>query len=178
MSSGIATAVGDADSALSELLTEKLHRVRYQMWKGHWHAALDRMGEIYRATKRFLNSLGSADAERVRRFRQHMVDLRDYLCSNWLGIRNYAAERRKGLKMSSALAESAMSHLVNQRMGKRQPGCAAPPRAPTSCCRFAAPSSTTGWTDCSANGFRTSGPDRLHTTGGMTAPSFNTVPDS
>jgi hypothetical protein len=77
MSSGIATAVGDADSALSELLTEKLHRVRYQMWKGHWHAALDRMGEICRATKRFLNSLGSADAERVRRFRQHMVDLRD-----------------------------------------------------------------------------------------------------
>ena len=31
------------------------------------------------------------------------------------------SNRRKGLRISSALAESAMSHLVNQRMGKLQP---------------------------------------------------------
>jgi hypothetical protein len=43
------------------------------------------------------------------------------LRNNWNGLRNYGAERRKGWKISSALAESAMSHLVNQRMGKRQP---------------------------------------------------------
>ncbi len=50
-----------------------------------------------------------------------MINLRDYLCSNWHGLKNYSLERRKGLRISSALAESAMSHLVNQRMGKRQP---------------------------------------------------------
>ena len=50
-----------------------------------------------------------------------MIELRDYLRSNWNGLRNYGAERRQGRKISSALAESAMSHLVNQRMGKRQP---------------------------------------------------------
>jgi hypothetical protein len=50
-----------------------------------------------------------------------MIDLRDYLRSNWNGLRNYAAETRQGQKISSAMAESTMSHLVNQRMGKRQP---------------------------------------------------------
>ena len=78
-------------------------------------------GKIYRATKQLLDALSTGDAERVRRFRQHIIDLRDYLRSNWSGLRNYAVERRKGLRISSALAESVMSHLVNQRMGKRQP---------------------------------------------------------
>jgi hypothetical protein len=50
-----------------------------------------------------------------------MLDLRDYLCRNQVALRNYAQDRRDGLRISSALAESAMSHLVNERMGKRQP---------------------------------------------------------
>jgi hypothetical protein len=79
------------------------------------------MREIYRGVKDLSGSLSGAEAERLRRFRQHLVDLHDYLRSNWSGLRNYAAERRKGLKISSAAAESLMSHLVNQRMGKRQP---------------------------------------------------------
>ena len=121
MSPGIAIAAGGSDSVLTELLNEKLPRLRYQMWNGKWRAALDRMGKIHRATKRLLDSLSTADAERVRRFRQHIIDLRDYLRSNRSGLKNYALERRKGRRISSALAESVMSHLVNQRMGKRQP---------------------------------------------------------
>jgi manganese oxidase len=65
--------------------------------------------------------LSTADAERVCRFRQHMLDVRprDYLRSNWSGLKNYAVERRKGLKISSALAESDLfrewhSNLRNQ----------------------------------------------------------------
>src|SRR5215469_1768461 len=54
---------------------------------------------------------------------QTLINLRDYLSSNSSGLRNYAHGRRKGLRISSALAESAMSHLLNQRMGKRQPIC-------------------------------------------------------
>ena len=50
-----------------------------------------------------------------------MLDLRDYLCRNQVALRNYAQDRRNGLRISSVLAESAMSHLVNERMGKRQP---------------------------------------------------------
>jgi hypothetical protein len=106
---------------LNELLQRKLPRLRYQMWHGKWQAAFDRMEKIYRATERLLDTLPATDAERVQRFRQHLMDLRDYLRSNWSALTNYAADRRKGMRISSALAESVMSHLVNQRMGKRQP---------------------------------------------------------
>ena len=61
------------------------------------------------------------DVERLGRFGEHLINLRDYLRSDWSGLRNYAEDRRNRLRISSALAESAMSHLVNQRMGKRQP---------------------------------------------------------
>jgi len=119
MSSKIAIAVGDSE--LKHLLTEKVPRIRYQLWNGKREAALERIEAVYCATKRLEGPGSSDDAERVRRFRQHLIDLRDYLRSNWNGLRNYAAETRQGRKISSAMAESAMSHLVNQRMGKRQP---------------------------------------------------------
>jgi hypothetical protein len=121
MAPGIASIVGDADPVLTELLCVKIHRVRFQMWNGLWQAALDRLGAIYRGTKKFLSSLCNADADRMHRFRKHMLDLRDYLCRNQVAFRNYAQDRRKGLRISSALAESTMCHLVNERMGKRQP---------------------------------------------------------
>ena len=121
MAPGVAAIVGNTDPALTELLTEKINRVRHQIWNGGWHAALDRLGSIYRATKIFLSSTCPTDAERIQRFRKHMVELRDYLCRNQRALRNYAEDRRKGFRISSALAESVMSHLVNQRMGKRQP---------------------------------------------------------
>jgi hypothetical protein len=120
MSPGIASIIGDADPVLTELLSEKIDRIRFQMWDGQWQAALDRLGAIYRNTKKFLGPLNNIDAERIRRFRKHMLDLRDYLCRKQIALRNYAQDRRKGLKISSALAESAMNHLVNERMGKRQ----------------------------------------------------------
>ena len=106
---------------LKELLETKLPNVRHQMWNGQWHAALDRMGDLYRASARLLNYATPGDADRVRRFREHLVNLRDYLCRNWSGLTNYARDRRQGLRISSAPAESAMSHVINQRMGKRQP---------------------------------------------------------
>jgi hypothetical protein len=121
MSSKIAIAEGDSDPELKQLLTEKVPRIRYQLWNGKREAALERIDAVYCATQR-LEGSGSIDhTERVRRFRRHLIDLRDYLRSNWNGLRNYALETRQGRKISSAMAESAMSHLVNQRMGKRQP---------------------------------------------------------
>ena len=57
------------------------------------------------------------------RFRKHLQDLRDYLVNNKASLTNYAHAYRHGLRISSAPAESGMSHIVNQRMGKRQPMC-------------------------------------------------------
>ena len=81
---------------------------------------LNRIGKICRATKRLLSSLSSSELERLERFRKHILDLRDYLRENRSALRKYALEMRKGMRISSALAESVMSHLVNQRMGKQQ----------------------------------------------------------
>ena len=112
---------GVSDAELKQLLTENVPRIPYQLWNGKRKAALERIEAVYWATKRLEGSGSIDDAERVRRFRQHMIDLRDYLRGNWNGLRNYAADTRQGRKISSAMAESAMSHLVNQRMGKCQP---------------------------------------------------------
>jgi hypothetical protein len=95
MSPGVATIVGDADPVLTELLSEKIDRVRFQVWNGHWQAPLDRWGAIYRTTKKFLSSSCSTDAERIHRFRKHMLDLRDYLCRNQVALRNYAQDWRE-----------------------------------------------------------------------------------
>jgi hypothetical protein len=63
----------------------------------------------------------AAGQERVERLRSHLLDLRNYLVSNQGGLTNYAHAYRRGLRISSAPAESGMNHLVNQRMGKHQP---------------------------------------------------------
>src|SRR5215472_11012352 len=139
MSSKIAMEAGVSHAELKQLLTEKVSRIRYQLWNGKRKRALERIEAVYRATQGLGGSGSIDDAERVRRFRQHLIDLRDYLRSNWNGLRNYAAETRQGRKISSAMVESAMSHLVNQRMGKRQP-MRGPPRVPIFYCRSAAAS--------------------------------------
>jgi hypothetical protein len=61
---------------------------------------------------------------------------------------------RNGLRISSAPAESGMSHVVNQRMGKRQPMCWTAEGAHTCCFRYAAQYSTADWTPYSASGIR------------------------
>jgi hypothetical protein len=93
-----------------------------------------------------------------------MLDLRDYLCRNQVSFRNYAQDRRKGLRISSALAESAMSHLVNERMGKRQSmrWSAGLLRVPTSFYRFVVPYSTIDSRCSSASGCLSSDHRTVH----------------
>jgi hypothetical protein len=79
------------------------------------------MRACYLGTSLVATTVTPFHAERVKRFRQHLIDLRDYLISNQRNLTNYGKARRDGLRMSSAPAESGMNHLVNQRMGKRQP---------------------------------------------------------
>jgi hypothetical protein len=45
------------------------------------------------------------------------------MVSNQRNLVEYAHAYRHGLRISSCPAESGMSHLVNQRLGKRQPMC-------------------------------------------------------
>ena len=117
----IAAALKQLDAGIGEFILQKTPRVRYQMWNGQWHAAVKRMHEIYNAAKTGLKIESATDAERLQRFRRHLFELKEYLRNNWKNLTNYAHAYRHGLRISSAPAESGMSHLVNQRMGKRQP---------------------------------------------------------
>lgn len=123
MVTNIAKVLSGTNAIAGAAIRNKLPRLRWQMWNGKWTAAIERMREIYYSTGTALKLLRSVDTEYVLRFRQHIADLRDYLANNRSSLTNYARAHRRGRRISSALAESGMSHLVNQRMGKRQPMC-------------------------------------------------------
>ena len=117
----IAAVLRRLDVSIGEFILEKTPRVRYQMWNGQWHAAVRRMHGVYRVAKIGLKVEPAIDTERLKRFRRHLFEFKEYLRNNWKNLTNYAHAYRHGLHISSAPAESGMSHLVNQRMGKRQP---------------------------------------------------------
>jgi len=123
MGQKLAHELADQNGSMATVIEQLLPRVRYQMWHGKFAAAVNRMREIFKATTDVCGALTPAETERVNRFRKHLIDLRDYLKNNWSSLTNYAHAKRYGLRISSAPAESGMSHLVNQRMGKRQPMC-------------------------------------------------------
>ena len=108
---------------LTAAIRVKLPRFRCQMWHGKWAAAIARMRGLFRGAGAVIESLRTFDAERLGRFRQYLVNLRDYLKCNWGSFTNYSKLHRHGRRISSAPAESGMTHLVNQRKGKRQPMC-------------------------------------------------------
>ena len=123
MAPKVVTALGDGDRYMTAFLRFKLPNIRHQMWNGQWHAAIARMKTIYQGTHEAAPSVGSSAGEHMRRFRRHLLDLRDYLVNNQASLTNYAHAYRHGLRISRAPAESGMSHIVNQRLGKRQPMC-------------------------------------------------------
>ena len=56
MSSKITMAAGDSDAELKQLLSEKVPRIRYQLWNGKREAALERIEDVCWATKRLEGS--------------------------------------------------------------------------------------------------------------------------
>ena len=68
------------------------------------------MRSIFHGAGGAIEFLKPVDAERVERFWQHLVSLRVYLVNNLSGLTNYAYAHRHGLRISSAPAESGMSH--------------------------------------------------------------------
>ncbi|MEO7208315.1 MAG: hypothetical protein ABI145_16395 [Steroidobacteraceae bacterium] len=115
-----AAALNDCEPDIAAFVRLRLPNLRHQMWNGQWHAAIARMKTIFQGTREAATSLISAAGEHMGRFRKHPQDLRDYLVNNPASLTNYAHAYRHGLRISSAPAESGMSHIVNQRMGKRQ----------------------------------------------------------
>src|SRR6266404_9931856 len=107
---------------ISPLIWRRLLVPSYiEMWNGRWRGALHRLRNCYQGIRAIARTVTSLHAERVKRFRRHLIDLRNYLLSNQGNLTNYGKARRDGLRISSAPAESGMNHLINKRMGKSQP---------------------------------------------------------
>jgi hypothetical protein len=123
MATKVAVALDDGKPDMAAFVRERLPNVRHQMWNGQFRAAIERMKTIYQGTCEAATRLGQAASEHMQCFRKHLRELRDYLVNNQTSLTNYAHAQRNGLRISSAPAESGMSHVVNQRMGKRQPMC-------------------------------------------------------
>jgi hypothetical protein len=123
MAAKVAVALDEGNPDMAALVRQRLPNVRHQMWNGQWRPAIARMKTIYQGTCETATRMGHAAGEHMQRFRKHLRDLRDYLVNNQASLTNYAHAYRNGLRISSAPAESGMSHVVNQRMGKRQPMC-------------------------------------------------------
>jgi hypothetical protein len=121
MAPNIASLLSDRDPIIASTIEQKLPRIRHQMWNGEWHAAIHRMRDIYRGTREAVVRPHSAASDRIDRFCKHLLDLRDYLRNNWSGLTNYAHAHRHRLRISSAPAESEMSHLVNRRRTTGRP---------------------------------------------------------
>ena len=96
------------------------HGCAGQVWQGRWRDAVRRTHQLSRALRAAAAATG-ADRDRLRRFVRHLVGLRRNLRGNAHLLFHYAQTRRQGRQISTALAESGMNHLVNVRMGKRQP---------------------------------------------------------
>lgn len=123
MAAKVAGALEQDEPEMATFVTQRLPNIRHQMWNGQWHPAIARMKRIYQGTAEAITRIGGAIGEHMQRFRKHIRDLRDYLVNNQTSLTNYAYAYRNGLRISSAPAESGMSHVVNQRMGKLQPMC-------------------------------------------------------
>jgi len=123
MAAKVAVALDEGNPDMAALVRQRLPNVRHQMWNGQWRPAIARMKTIYQGTCETATRMGHAAGEHMQRFRKHLRDLRDYLVNNQASLTNYAHAYRNRLRISSAPAESGMSHVVNQRMGKRQPMC-------------------------------------------------------
>ena len=107
MTAKTAAVVEALDPALAGMIREKLPRVRHQMWNGRWANAIHRMRSMFESAGQIVQGLAAAGRERLQRFRNYLLDLRNYLVSNQGGLTNYAHAYRHGLRISSAPAQYA-----------------------------------------------------------------------
>jgi hypothetical protein len=153
MAAKVAVALDDGEPNMAALIRQRVPNVRHQMWNGQWHAAIARMKSIYQGTYAATTRIGQATGEHMQRFRKHLRDLRDYLVNNQTSLTNYAHAYRNGLRISSAPAESGMSHVVNSAWVSAS-RCVGPPKVRTCCFKYAAQCSTAHWTPYSASSIR------------------------
>jgi hypothetical protein len=109
------------DTERRRALQHDTSRLRWRLWHGRWRDAVRRTDELSRPIRTAADAASGTDRDRLRGFVRHLTGLRRYLRGNAHLLFHYARTRRSGRRISTAMAESGMNHLVNARLAKRQP---------------------------------------------------------
>ena len=109
------------DAVRRRALQHDAPRLRWQLWHGRWRDAVRRTYQLSRPIRTAAPAASGADRDRLRFFVRHLAGLRRYLRGNAHLLFHCAPTWRSGRRISTAMAESGMNHLVNARMAKRQP---------------------------------------------------------
>jgi hypothetical protein len=107
--------VAHHDDAAGELLLASLDRIKWLLWHGNQHRALETIG--------FFEDDVSAlevDYPNLGKFARATHEFAAYITSNAGSLINYGERYRAGERISSCLAESTVNAVISKRFAKRQ----------------------------------------------------------
>src|SRR5215212_1072174 len=107
---------GTADTHLADEAVRGLDRAKWCLWHGRWTGCRRKLAALCRWMKR----KPVRDVAGIGRLQRHVSDLLGYLERNRDALVPYAARRRRGEPISTALVESAVNEIVAKRMTKAQ----------------------------------------------------------
>jgi hypothetical protein len=117
---GLSTRV-PTHAAAAANIQEELERLHWRLWHGRTDAvdvSLQRLQKAIRAFSKYQRQRPRSDAARPLWVMLH--DLKRYVRGRTHRLVNYHRRRLAGQRVSTALVESAVNHLVNRRMNKSQ----------------------------------------------------------
>ena len=97
-----------------------VERLRHLLWNGNVELACEKLTETTERIQAVGDAGPKAMAEGLRPVLWRMRELWQYLTANQEEPACYRAEHRAGQRISTSPVESAMNHLINHRMNKKQ----------------------------------------------------------
>lgn len=98
-----------------EALQEKLKKIKWYLWHGNVHKALDFL-ESFEDDSFCLEN----DYENLEGFKQHVEDFCTYIRNNQGAITNYGERQRNGEVFTTSFTESAVNEVIARRFCKKQ----------------------------------------------------------
>ena len=95
-------------------------QLRNHLWNGNVELACEKLTDITERIQAAGDAGPKAMAETLKAVLWRMRELRQYLTVNQEEPVCYRAEHRAGQRVSTSPVESAMNHLINHRMNKKQ----------------------------------------------------------
>jgi len=118
---GLSTRLPSLRAAATAIQSD-LERLHWRLWHGRSHAvqaSIERLIPFIHVFNRHVRRIPRI-TEAPRKLWTMLLDLDSYVRNNAAIIVDYASRHRKGLRVSSSVAESTVNHLVNRRMNKQQ----------------------------------------------------------